>query len=264
MGAALGVALAAGKTATALTEALVNGPVATFASRLDGTPVDERPRQGTGAAQNDVLIAFDTEGAQSVVAQVTQNASGTYLIFEGSMDPANGPWVPLPQTAPIRAGIPTVFASIPTTTGITLACETLGFPSVRLKIETAGSGPVTAVGRAIQRPLSRMLADTLTKCAVLTNVSRLVLQNSPALLAGYDVRNNNAAVRYLQFFDTTAIPGGGSTPTRSVPIGPSESARIQGLRVQHKSGIAWAVSTDPYTLALGAAGDLVGSVDFKG
>jgi hypothetical protein len=79
------------------------------------------------------------------------------------------------------------------------------------------------------------------------------------VLVNIQAFNNNAAVRYLQLYDRTSVPGGGATPILSIVIPPANNGGASwadGLKLFTTTGIQWAASTTGATFTA-AGSDLI-------
>ena len=103
---------------------------------------------------------------------------------------------------------------------------------------------------------------TAPATAIVANAA--VARGAIALVRGFSVMNTAAAARFFQIYDQTTAPIAGTTPLRTQPLPAGGAAHVGGLRIQHKVGIAWAVTTDAAGATLGAAGDVVGTIDYQG
>jgi len=93
-----------------------------------------------------------------------------------------------------------------------------------------------------------------------TNYSALaatsgVIKASPGKLFGVTVTNDNAAARYIQFFNLTAVPANGVAPDFVIKLGIGAVIQLDfGMMGKYYStGICWCNSTTGATKTLGSA-----------
>lgn len=82
-------------------------------------------------------------------------------------------------------------------------------------------------------------------------------------LYGYDVFNSNAAVRFLQFYNSASITfGSQGTPIATIPIAAGGKAQLFGDMGMGgcSTGLAYAITTDAAGTTEGASGDVVGTI----
>jgi hypothetical protein len=82
-----------------------------------------------------------------------------------------------------------------------------------------------------------------------------VIKNGPGKLYGVTVTNDNAAARYIQFFNLTAVPANGTAPLFTIKLGIGAVIQLDFSMMgkYFSAGICWATSTTGATLTLGAA-----------
>lgn len=86
-----------------------------------------------------------------------------------------------------------------------------------------------------------------------------VIKASPGKLYGVTLTNDNAAARYIQFFNLTAVPANATVPMFTIKLGIGAVTQLDFSMMgkYFSTGICWANSTTGATLTVGSADSYV-------
>lgn len=128
-----------------------------------------------------------------------------------------------------------------------------------VKIGDGSTGPVkvgTAAPAVTDKGLVVRLPNSLGYNSAVAASG--VIKNAAGTLYGGVFMNNNAALRYLQIFDSATVPADTTVPLFSIPVQPQSAFPFSYLRGRpFANGIAWCTSSTFGTKTIGAADAIV-------
>lgn len=226
------------------------------------------------------LLTVDATGFASVALYVNAVGAGTSFIHEQSPDGTN--WYAFPMR--YLGGVTTDVANPGGGWGAGVAfVAQVYFRFVRFRVSAGtGTATVSATFKETTQPFIYAIMQQNTNDPLMGTVHVKPVTSGGLSMArvrgaasgaakagagqlyGYEFKNTNAAVRYLQIYDkaTAGVPGT-DTPKRTIGLAAGGNVTYStGMGIAFGTGISWAITTDEAGATAGASGDVIGSLDF--